>query len=237
MFIERFTTFRKTSPDTRPAWVILVAMIALTQFYYWTRADTIGVASGAGPWVAMTREPVSLVTHNLAAGLLLGLLPLLCARVLCGMGWRDLGLGFGRPKKGLLWLAIGIPVAILAGKMSSLQPEMRAVYPLNPDLTSDVGPFLRHSGLSMIYISAWEILFRGILLYGLKEKFGFAGANIIQTALSVVAHFGRPFTETASAIPAGLAFGGVARATGSVWYVAIIHWAVGVAQDWFIVTG
>ena len=236
MFTVRSIALKKATPDTRPAWVILVAMIALTQFYYWTRADTIGVTAAGRGWVEMTQQPLSMLQHNLAAGLILGLLPLLCARKLCGMGLRDLGLGIGRPTRGLVWLAIGIPVAILAAKLSSAQPEMRAVYPLDPGLTTSAGPFARHAGLQFVYYSAWEILFRGILLYGLKDRFGFASANIIQTALSVVAHFGRPFTETASAIPAGLAFGGIARHTGSVWYVVIIHWAVGVAQDWFIVS-
>ena len=227
---------RKAAPDTRAAWVILVAMMALVQFFYWTRADTIGVTAPGRSWVEMTRQPVSMVTYNLSAGLILGLLPLLCARRFCGLGGRDLGLGLGRPRIGMVWLAIGIPIAVVAAKFSSLQPEMRAVYPLDPGLTSDRGSFLQHAGLQLIYYGGWEILFRGILLYGLKEKFGFASANIIQTALSVVAHFGRPFTETASAIPAGLAFGGIARHTGSVWYVVIIHWVVGVAQDWFIVS-
>ena len=236
MFTARFSGSRNTAHDSRPAWLILVAMMALTQFYYWTRADIIGVSTVSRGWSAMTMEPVSLLGHNLAAGLLLGVVPLLCARGLCLMKFRDLGLGLGRPRRGMIWLAVGIPVAVLAAKLASLQPEMRAVYPLNPGLTAEAGPFLRHAGAQLIYYGAWEILFRGILLYGLQEKFGFASANIIQTALSVVAHFGRPFTETAAAIPAGLVFGGVARATGSVWYVVIIHWTVGVAQDWFIVS-
>ncbi len=236
MSTGRFIVSKKTSPDTRPAWVILVAMIALTQFYYWVRADTIGVTSVGRGWVDMTSQPVSMVVHNLSAGLILGLIPMICAWGLCGMGFRDFGLGIGRPRRGLIWLAIGIPVAILAAKFSSGQAEMRAVYPLDPGLTAETGPFVRHAGLQLVYYSAWEILFRGILLYGLKEKFGFASANIIQTALSVVAHFGRPFTETFSAIPAGLAFGGIARHTGSVWYVVIIHWVVGAALDWFIVS-
>jgi membrane protease YdiL (CAAX protease family) len=236
MSTGRFTVSVIRSPETRPAWVILVAMIALTQFYYWTRVDSIGVTVAGRGWMAMTGPPVSMLRHNLAAGLILGLIPLLCARGLCGKSFRDLGLGVGRPGRGLVWLAIGIPVAILVAKLSSGMAEFRAVYPLDPTLTTEAGPYARHAGLQMVYYAAWEILFRGILLYGLKEKFGFASANIIQTALSVVAHFGRPFSETASAIPAGLAFGGIARHTGSVWYVAIIHWVLGAALDWFIVS-
>ena len=236
MSTVRSIASKEAEHDSRPAWIILVAMIALTQFYYWTRADIIGVTTAGRTWVEMTRQPISMLGHNLAAGLILGLIPLLCARGLCGMGFRDLGLGFGRPKMGLVWLAVGIPVAILVSKLTSSQPEFRAVYPLDAGLTSQAGPFARHGALQFIYYSAWELLFRGILLFGLKEKFGFASANIIQTALSVVAHFGRPFAETVSAIPAGLAFGGIARQTRSIWYVVIIHWVVGMALDWFIVS-
>jgi membrane protease YdiL (CAAX protease family) len=236
MSIERSTVSRNAAPDSRPAWVILVAVIALTLFYYLARTDTIGVMSAGRNWSAMTRGPLSSIHHNLAAGVILGLIPLLCARGLCAMGWRDLGLGPGRHRQGLIWLAIGIPVAILAARLSSGQPEMQAVYPLNSRLTSELGPFVKHAAFQLVYYSAWEILFRGVLLNGLQKKLGFTTANIIQTALSVVAHFGRPFTETAAAIPAGLAFGGVAHRTGSVWYVVIIHWAVGVAQDWFMIT-
>jgi len=133
--------------DSRPAWIILVAMIALTQFYYWTRADIIGVTTAGRTWVEMTRQPISMLGHNLAAGLILGLIPLLCARGLCGMGFRDLGLGIGRPKMGLIWLAVGIPVAILVSKLTSSQPEFRAVYPLDAGLTSQAGPFARHGGV------------------------------------------------------------------------------------------
>ena len=78
-------------------------------------------------------------------------------------------------------------------------------------------------------------MFRGVILFGLRKHVGGATANAIQTALSVLAHFGRPFEETLSAIPAGLVFGAIDLRVGSIWYVAIIHWVVGVALDWWVV--
>jgi membrane protease YdiL (CAAX protease family) len=223
--------------DARTAGLILVATLALTFFSYWTRADILGVTNSGGDWQAMTGRPLSVLKHNLAGGLILGLVPLVLGRYLCRMRYLEFGLGLGNIRRGLVWLAIGIPVAVLAGKLSSGQIEMRAVYPLDPQLTSSASDFARHAGLQLLYYCGWEVLFRGVLLSGLTRRFGFATANIIQTALSVIAHFGRPFTETAASIPAGLAFGGVARHSGSVWYVIIIHWVVGMALDWFIITG
>ena len=65
-------------------------------------------------------------------------------------------------------------------------------------------------------------------------RLGGATANVLQTALSVTAHFGRAINETASALPAGLVFGWVDLKLDSIWYVAILHWLVGVSMDWFI---
>lgn len=223
--------------DLRSSAVILVAMAVLTVFFYWTRVDTIGVTTQGRDWMAMTRQPLTMFQHNLAGAFLLGMVPLAAARFLCGRSPAELGLGRGNIRRGFMWLGMGIPLAILVGKLSAGQPEFRSVYPLDPDLTAEPGVFARHAAFQLLYYFGWEVLFRGVLLFGLRDRVGFGTANIIQTALSVVVHFGRPFSETMAAMPAGLAFGGVARHTGSVWYVIIIHWVVGVAQDWFIVAG
>jgi membrane protease YdiL (CAAX protease family) len=226
-----------SGPESRGHWLILAAALGLTLFFYWTRTDTIGVRCPTRGWFPMTAAPLGPAAYCLAAGLLLGVMPLAVARLAGRLGWAEIGLGWGRGKVGAFWLLVGIPVAVLAGWVSAASPITRAVYPLDAGLTPTAGPFLLHAARLLVYYTAWELLFRGILLAGLTRTMGFAGANVLQTALSVVAHFGRPFMETAAAIPAGLAFGGVARATGSIWYVVIIHWVVGLAQDWFIITG
>jgi membrane protease YdiL (CAAX protease family) len=40
----------------------------------------------------------------------------------------------------------------------------------------------------------------------------------------------------AAAFPASLIFGWIALRTGSIWYALGIHWAVGVALDWFLLS-
>jgi membrane protease YdiL (CAAX protease family) len=224
-------------PDDRPGALILLTVLVLTPFFYWLRADTIGVSSLTRHWTALTSGELGHVAHNLASAVILGAIPLLAARYLLGFSFGELGLGKGRWRRGAIWVAVGVPIAILAGKISAGEPEMRAVYPLNQGLVNGHVSFVSHALTQLLYYAAWEILFRGVLLQGLTPRLGFANANMIQMALSVLAHFGRPCTETMSAIPAGLAFGGVARHTGSVWYVVLIHWVVGTAQDAFILYG
>jgi membrane protease YdiL (CAAX protease family) len=227
----------KIGPEQKPGALILLSVLVLTGFYYWLRADTIGVSSSIRGWTALTGGELNHWNHNMASAVVLGLIPVLAAKFGLGFSLADLGFQAGQWKRGLLWVAAGVPIAILAGWVAAGKPEMRAVYPLNPDVISGQVSFVRHALVQLLYYSAWEILFRGVLLRGLTPHLGFANANMIQMALSVLAHFGRPGTETISAIPAGLAFGGIARHTGSVWYVILIHWTVGTAQDWFILLG
>jgi membrane protease YdiL (CAAX protease family) len=149
----------------------------------------------------------------------------------------DLGLGLGNVRRGSLWLALGIPLAILAGRIASASPAMRAVYPLDPGLAPQASRFLPHACKAFLYYGAWEVLFRGVLLFGLKDRLGEGMANALQTALSVTAHFGRPMNETFSALPAGVVFGWIDLRVGSVWYVGCIHWVLGMSMDAFIVAG
>lgn len=217
--------------------LLLVATFALFLFYYVARADSIGASGPMGDWFTVTGPTLSPTFHFLASALLLGAFPLAVAHWLCGIPLRELGLGFGRWKEGLAWVAVGVPIAVLAGWIASGSPAMRAVYPLDPTVAGEIGDFLPHALRNLLYFGAWEVLFRGVLLFGLRRRTGDSTANAAQTGLSVVAHFGRPMTETFSAIPAGLAFGWITLRVQSVWYVAIIHWVVAMSMDWFITTG
>lgn len=221
------------SERLRADWVVLPAVLGLVAFYYLTRADTIGVSSPGRAWTPMTGASVSAWRHFVSAAVLLGALPV-AVTWLAGRSPRSLGLGLGRWREGLAWVAAGVPLAIVAGRIAAANPAMQAVYPLYPHQIDGTTSFLAYAVLQALYFAAWEVLFRGVLLFGMKDLVGGRVANLVQTALSVTAHFGRALAETFSALPAGLVFGAVALRTRSVWYTAVIHWTVAVSMDWFI---
>lgn len=216
------------------AWIVIAAALLLATFHYWARADTVGVLSAGRGWVSLTRGTLRPALFFPGAALLLGVLPVLAIRAVTGLRAREIGLGLGRWRLGLAWLALGLPLAVLAGKLGSWSPEMRAVYPLDPTMDASPGRFIPYAGLQFLYFGSWEVLFRGVLLFGLKDRIGTASANALQTAISVTAHFGRPLAETFAAVPAGLVFGWIGLRVRSVWYVAILHWVAGVSVDWFL---
>lgn len=212
--------------------LIIAATAILLAFYYLARPDVIGVSSLARGWAAMTVRALPTPFHFIAAALLLGVLPVLIARRVTGLSLSELGLGLGNVRYGVMVLVIGAPLAILAGRIGAASPELRAVYPLFPEAARH--HFASYALLQFLYFGAWEVLFRGVLLFGLKPRLGGTTANAFQTALSVTAHFGRAINETAAALAAGPGFGWIDLALGSIWYVAILHWLVGVSMDWVI---
>jgi uncharacterized protein len=215
-------------------WLIAVATLSLLVFYYLIRADTVGVFTDDRGWTALTPLTLPLPAHYAASAVVLGVLPVVAAVLLTGARPRDLGLGLGDWRQGLRWLALGVPLAVLGGWIAAAGEPMRAVYPLDPAVTAAAASFIPHALLQLLYYASWEVLFRGVLLFGLAPRIGAGSANIAQTGLSVTAHFGRALGETFAALPGGLVFGWVTLRVRSIWYIAIIHWALGVSLDWFI---
>ncbi len=220
-----------------PEWLALVATASLTAFYYGVRADAIGVLPARGVWTPMTGAPVPPILHFAGALALLAIVPLAAARRLTGLGFRGLGLGLGRVKQGLILLALGIPLVILGAFLAARSPWMQSVYPLGKGIGAAPERFLPYAATEFLYYGSWEVLFRGVLLFGLRNRLGATGANLLQTALSVTAHFGRPLEETAAAIPGGILFGWLDLKLGSIWYVAALHWILGAGVDWFVLAG
>jgi membrane protease YdiL (CAAX protease family) len=218
----------------RAGLLIVTAVVALTAMYYFARPDVIGVFSPLRGWRAMTPGTRPAVVHYAASAVLLALVPVLVARWMGGLRFRDLGLGLGRWREGLGWLAVGVPLAIVAGRIGASQTGMQAVYPLDPAVSPSLEAFAPYAVSAFLYFGAWEVLFRGVLLFGLAARFGSVNANVTQSALAVTAHFGRALNETFAALPGSLVFGLVALRTRSVWYSALIHWTVGMSMEWFL---
>jgi membrane protease YdiL (CAAX protease family) len=67
-----------------------------------------------------------------------------------------------------------------------------------------------------------EFLFRGFLLFGLKDRYK-EGSIFIQTVPFVIAHFGKPGLETLSTIITGIYFGYVCYRSDSYWPAFLMH--------------
>ncbi len=80
----------------------------------------------------------------------------------------------------------------------------------------------------------WEFFFRGFMQFGLRGALGNWNAILVQTLASCLVHIGKPAGETYGAIVAGVVWGLIVFRARSLWAVLLMHWALGVALDFFI---
>lgn len=147
---------------------------------------------------------------------------------------KNYGLQFGDYKVGLKISFYFIIIMVVIIWFASSSPSFQSTYPLLQRTRESWGLFLVFEAGLLIYIFAWEFIWRGFMLFGLEEKFGFY-AVLIQMIPFVILHNGKPSIETFSAILGGIALGILAFRTRSFLYCVIVHIGVMFTIDLFSV--
>ncbi|HLP57294.1 MAG TPA: type II CAAX endopeptidase family protein [Candidatus Deferrimicrobium sp.] len=228
--------FKIEKNDVNSFILLLSAPVLLTLYYYHGMAPRF-----AQYFPALKDNPLIGLFNTLwqfgIFFVLVFLIPLLLVKFRFKAPLKNFGFSLGDKKFGFRFVLIVIPfiVAPLIYIASRL-PDIRTEYPLVKIL------FQRHDlviGYELAYIflyyMAWEFYFRGFLLFGLREKYGDMAAIMIQTISSCLIHLGKPESEIIGAIVVGILFGVIALRTRSFWYVFLIHAAIGVLTDLFII--
>ncbi len=182
--------------------------------------------------------PGAVVWQFLASLLLFGLVPCLVYRGLLGLPLRDLGIGAGDRGYGLRFTAVVVPLLVVPAMLLAARlPDVRTEYPLARGIGSALGPFLLFEAAYLLYYVGWEIFFRGFLVLGLERRIGALPAVALSTLVSTAVHYGKPEGEVWGAVVVGVIFGWLAIRTRSVLYPFLLHAAVGILTDVFIVLG
>jgi membrane protease YdiL (CAAX protease family) len=138
---------------------------------------------------------------------------------------RRFGLRLGDWKQGALWTVLGILLmAVVIVGLVQLE-EFRSYYRLGSFQQPLSRETLEFALRQAIYMLSWEFLFRGFLLFGLKDRFG-SLAIWIQAIPFAIMHLGKPELETLSTIFGGAAFGYIDLKSKSVLPSVVIHWAI-----------
>jgi len=88
----------------------------------------------------------------------------------------------------------------------------------------------------VLYILSWEFLFRGYLLFALRERLGYSScaAQMVPFALMhIISH--KPVSEVCFTVVSGVLSGVLALEASSVWPVVWLHAAGAVLLDVLIV--
>lgn len=181
-----------------------------------------------------------IIYHNMMPFLLFFVLGLIYTKVVLKSSPKDFGFKRGNWKFGLTVMGLATLIVPLLALSTVLDKDMSTTYPLVDFKTYSAWWQIALYFLSYImYYIGWEYLFRGIALFGTKDKLGTLGAILLTTLISSLIHtsiasFGKPMIETLSAIPAGLIFGYITNKSESQFYSLYTHALVGILTDIFI---
>jgi membrane protease YdiL (CAAX protease family) len=133
-------------------------------------------------------------------------------------------------KISVLFFLIMLPLTWIV----SASPSFTAKYPHLLSLREVWSKFFIYEVGMLIYMFAWEFIWRGYMLFGLEEKFGYYSV-LIQMIPFLILHNGKPLPETFGAILGGIALGILAFRTRSFIYGVIVHMGIMFSID-FICT-
>lgn len=128
----------------------------------------------------------------------------------------------------LLMLVFMIPLVIyFSGSASFLER-----YPFyEPGKGENLFPkFFIWEIIYFIQFVALEFFFRGFILHGTKQRFGFYAIFVMAIPYCMI-HFGKPMAETIAAIVAGVVLGFLSLKSKSIWLGVMIHCSVALTMD------
>jgi len=229
-------SIRYNRADTYHYILLLSAPVLLTVYRYFTEAQNFMVYF-PGLQSTVQSDVYTYLLEYFSFFLLMLVVPLVISVSFKKASVLKSLLSFSVSRKNLLWalLAVAVLVVPSAYHASSLQSVV-AEYPLPRVLLHDQHLLpVYFLGLLFLYYLPWEFFFRGFLLFGLKDRFGTTAAILIQTISSCLVHIGKPAPEILGSIPFGILFGIIAIRTKNLWIVVLIHAALGIFTDIFVI--
>jgi uncharacterized protein len=154
--------------------------------------------------------------ETLSTFLYYAVFPILVILIILRKNPLDFGLRAGNPRIWGFWVGIICLAAALILYASSFTPSLQSYYQM------DKFKFLSYFLTSCVSLAASEFMYRGFLIFGLKEKFQ-EGAILLQMIPFALLHLGKPELETVSTLLTGILFGYVAYRGRSYWPAFIIH--------------
>lgn len=161
--------------------------------------------------------------QRLSGVLLLGIIP----GIIITWQYPDLLNTMGMTNPGIIrhwpWYLGGMLLMFLLSSMGARQADTQARYPELP-LREWTGRLFMVNALGWIlYLAAYEFLFRGVLLFGAFQTFGYWPAIAINIAIYTFAHAWKGWPETLGSVFFGLIASMATLETGSWWLAFAAH--------------
>lgn len=176
-------------------------------------------------WVAFQR---------LLGAIFLGLLPMMIMAV--GVGFFPHQYGDVFPKSSSTWWwIVGLSVIIIPiNYVNARKADNLALYPQIRLKEWTLATFVWEYGTWIAYLYAYELLFRGILLFAIFQVTQKIWLTIaVNVALYAFAHLPKGYKETFGSIPLGAVLSYLTLTEGNIWIAVIVHIILALSNSFF----
>lgn len=212
---------------------ISVALVTIAFLMYHFTSGSETLKHKIEVWLGETDTSYSLVIFNRFLGLVLyGGLPLL-AILFIDSHLQDFGFRSKPGKDSWMWIAILSVVFITINYFNAHKKANLAVYPQIRIPAWNTSAIIISAFTWILYLAAYEFMFRGFLLYALYDELGMITAIAINTSIYSLVHIPKGKTEALGAIPLGILFCYLTLVTGNLLIAFLSHTVMALSNEWF----
>jgi len=217
--------------EFKPVTIIFSSTILFTISWYYSNPKFLKEIISFDKSVDLIYEDLAAFSYWFISDIFLFLIiPLIIIKFLFHEKIIEYGFVLGNKKLGFSVTIFSIFASIPIIYFTASSDHFLKYSPLMQSATDNLSVFLVYEILFILFIYAWEFIFRGFMLFGLEKKFGLY-AIFIQMIPFVILHNGKPFIETFASIFGALFLGYLALRTRSIFYGFLIHAIILVALD------
>ncbi len=165
--------------------------------------------------------------------LTIGLLPAIILWLFLGKSPLAYGIGVEKLDTSLLWIAGLGAIIIPLNFFRTSSPKNLALYPMIREAVWSKKLVFQNAISWIAYLFGYELMFRGILLFGLVPLLGVWPAIAVNAALYAFAHIPKNVGETLGAIPLGIFFCLLSLHSGTIWIAFSTHIIIALSNSFF----
>lgn len=162
-----------------------------------------------------------------------GIVPALIFLVLLGHKWSDFGVLPMWASQDLLWTLCLSVLALPLSYTGARKADSQEMYPEIRRPEWDRKTLILSALTWIVYISAYELMFRGFLLFSCDRAFGSGAAIAVNTAIYALTHVPKRMTEGIGAIVFGVILCLITLRTGTIWVSVLVHIVLALSNEWF----
>jgi len=163
----------------------------------------------------------------------LGILPIIIMMIFAGKSWADYGVKIPESFETLWWILGLVSLVIPINYLNAKKADNLLVYPQIRSKYWTIKVFVHEYSSWIAYLLAYELLFRGFLLFSVYRVAGAWTAMLVNVAIYAIAHVPKGQKEAVGAIPLGMLLSYLTLKTGDIWIAVVVHIALALSNSFF----